>query len=333
MHELIYVIAGKDTSLVNAECEKLLEKLLQPQQKATGLFTADPVSASASEVLDELRTAPFLTDKRVVIIKNADDFISNNRQLLEKYFDNPCSTGVLILTVSSWAENTKLAKKLPAVGKLISIIQPKSWQLPQYLERYAADAHGKKLTKDAAQLLIELTGDELTRLYSEIDKLALFAGDEKIITVNHIESLIGHNRIFDAFEVIDAITAGNINKAVARLRNMFAEEKNAEYTVVGAFAFHFRRLFEAKALLEKGFSPDEIAKRLRIWKDKDSFFPQVRKMSLKQAGSILQKLAEIDFEIKTGQTQAEVAIEQLVLTLPLQIKSSIPAQPRPGYSP
>ena len=311
----IYVIAGKEPSLVTAEAEKLLDELLEPQQKTTGLFNADPDKVALAEVLDELRTTPFLTEKRVVLIKNADKFISENRDLLEKYFDNPCPTGILFLTVTTWQANTRLAKKLTRVGKLISVTQPKPWQLPSRLTEYADDAHDKKLTKDTAQLLIELTGDNLTRLYSEIDKLALFADTEKSITTSHVESLIGHNRLFNAFAVIDAILAGNAAQAANRLRNMFAEDKSTEYTVVGAFAFHFRRLFNAKVLLEKGLRQDEIIKKLRIWGNKNALFAQLRKMSLKQIGNNLQQLAATDYAIKTGRTKPQVAIEQLVLKL------------------
>ena len=313
-HELIYVIAGKEDSLVSAECDKLLEQLLEPQQRAVGLFNADPAQVSVCDILDELRTAPFLTEKRVVLIKGADDFVSKNRQLLEKYFDNPCRTGQLVLTITSWPSQTKLAKKLPNVGKLIKVAQPKRRQLPDHLIKYTSDAHDKKLTKPAAEFLIELTGDNLPRLYSELDKLALFAHTDKAIIPRHIESLIGHNRLFNAFAVIDAITAGNIAQAVDRLRNMFTD-KSAEYTVIGAFAFHFRRMFNAKVLLEKGVRPAEVAKSLRIWNNKDSFFSQLHKMTLKQLGENLQQLAATDFEIKTGRTKAKVAAEQLVLRL------------------
>ncbi len=313
-HELIYVIVGKD-SLVNAECDKLLEKLIEPEQRATGLFRADPAEVLVSDVLDELRTVPFLTERRVVLVKGADKFISENRQVLEKYFDNPCPTGIFILTVSGWPSKTKLAKKLAKVGRLLTVKQPKRWQLPGRLVEYASDGHGKNLTKEAAELLIELTGEELGRLYSETDKLALFADTEKAITVRHVELLIGHNRIFNAFSVIDACLAGNVAQAVERLRNMFAEDKSAEYTTVGAFAFHFRRMFNAKVLLEKGIQPAEISNRLRIWGNREGFFAQLRKMTLHQIGSILQRLAAIDYAIKTGRTKAEVATEQLVLQL------------------
>ncbi len=311
----IYVIAGKEESLVNEKCREMLDELVEPSERATGLFNADPKEVTAADILDELRTAPFLTDKRVVVIKGADDFISNNRELLEKYFDNPCPTGIFILTVNSWPGNTRLAKKLPKVGKLVSVAQPKAWQLPSRLIQYASDAYSKNLSKDTTELLVELVGDDLVRLYSEIDKLALFADSEKTITTGHVEKLIGHNRIFGAFAVIDKCLAGNAGAAVERLRNMFASDKSTEFTVVGAFAYHLRRMFNAKVLLEKGVRQAEITNQLRIWGNKDSFFAQLRKMSLKQIGDGIQQLAGIDYAIKTGQTKPQVAIEQLVLRL------------------
>ena len=313
--ESIYVIAGKDESLVNAQCQELVDKLIEPSQRATGLFNADPKEITAADVLDELRTLPFLGDRRVVVIKGADDFVSKNRELLERYFDNPCPTGILVLAVNSWPSNTKLAKKLSRAGKLIRVTQPKAWQLPGRLTQYAKDAHSKRLSKEAAELLVELVGDELVRLYGEIDKLALYTDSQKTVTVEHVEKLIGHNRLYNAFAVIDTCVAGDAGRAVERLRNMFASDKSAEYTVVGAFAYHFRRMFNAKVLLNQGLNTVEIAKRLNIWGNKDSFFAQLRKMTLKQIGDILQHLAETDYTIKTGKTTPEVAIEQLILKL------------------
>ena len=315
MDELIYVIAGKDDSLVNAYCSRLLDKLLEPSQRITGLFDAEAATVMVSEVLDELRTSPFLTDKRVVLVKDADKFISENRELLEKYFDNPCRSGRLIFTVRTWDARTKLARKLTVAGKLINAIQPKGRELSQRLIKYASEAHDKRLAQDESRLLIELAGDELPRLYSEIDKLALFADTEKVITTKHIESLIGHNRLFNAFAVIDAVIAGNIGIAVERLRGMFAQDKSAEFSVVGAFAYHFRRMFNAKVMLDKGVRQKEITDKFRLWSYKDNFFEQLRKKSLKQIGQYLQQLAQTDYAIKTGRTKAPVAMEQFILQL------------------
>lgn len=315
MGEQIYVIAGKEESLVNARCQELIDRLVDPQDRMTGLLSADGDQVSISDVLDELRTAPFLTGRRVVAVKGADDFISKNRQALENYFDKPSPTGILVLTVGSWPKQTKLARKLAKIGTLIEVSPPKRHELPKYLIEYAQRTSKMKLDRPAAEMLIELVGEDLTLLYNEIDKLALFARDEKTITSQHVESLAGHNRIFGAFEVIEAMIAGNPLQAIRRLRNMFEEDKSAEYTVVGAFAYHLRRMFTAKAMLEKGAGPGDVAGELRIWNNKERFFTQLKQTSLEQLGKYIEQLAAIDYAVKTGQAKTQVAMEQLVLKL------------------
>jgi DNA polymerase-3 subunit delta len=312
---LVYIIAGDEPSLVNAKYAELIDQLISPQERDTGLLLPDADRVVISEILDELRTLPFLTKRRIVALRNADKFISNNREALERYFESPCPTGILIMTVSTWPSNTRLAKKLPGIGTLVEVESPKGQDLTNRLIDYARDAHSKGLDNRTAELLIELAGDNLTRLYTEIDKLATYAGNEKAITTAHVESLIGRNREFDAFEVIESCLQRKTGPAIERLRKMFAEDKSAEYTTIGAFAFHIRRMFTAKKLLLEGHSQYDVAGKLRIWNNKESLFAQLKRLSLKQIGDQIQRLAETDYAIKRGQAQPRIAIEQFVLQL------------------
>jgi DNA polymerase-3 subunit delta len=310
----IYVIHGSDGGLVGRRYQELIDQGLEPEQRSMGLLALDGKDAAIAQVLDELRTSPFLTPRRVVAVREADDFVSKNRPLLEGYFDAPSPSGVLVLCVETWPSNTRLAKKLISVGELISVEPPKPWEMSAALIQYATQRHTKKLDKGASDLLVELTGDDWGRICNEVDKLAVFIDQERVITVEHVESLAGHNRLFGAFDVIDRVTRGQTGMAIQQLRAMFDQDKGAEYTVVGAFAFHVRRLFQAKALLLKGANQATVAKELRLfWKVKDAFMAQVQRLTLEQISGLLQRLGEIDFQIKTGQTRAEVAIEQLVL--------------------
>lgn len=311
----IYVITGKDESLVGAECDRLVDKLVDPAERTTGLINADANTASAAEIMDELRTLPFLTSRRVVVLRKADKFISNNRELLESYFDNPSPTGILIMTVDSFDSRTRLAKKLPKIGKLISIDQPSSAQLPCRLRQYASEAHAKTLQNQSAELLIELVGEDLSRLYGEIDKLAIFSADDKNITPEHVNSLVGHNRAFDAFDVINSVLKSDTARAIDQLRRLFNQDRNAQYTFVGALAYHLRRMFTAKAMLLKGQTQWEVGKSMRIWRNADEFFAQLNKTSLAQIGSYIKRLAQADYEIKTGRADAKSAAEQFVLAL------------------
>jgi DNA polymerase III subunit delta len=325
----IYVISGNDAGLVGQRCQELIDELLDPDQRALALFSVDGKEATAAQVLDEIRTLPLLTQRKVVVVRDAGGFVSANREILEGYFDAPCPSGVLVLTVETWQSNTKLAKKLAAAGELISVAAPKPWEMPAALVDIAAKRHAKKLAQDAADLLVQLIGDDWAQVCNELDKLALFVDQEKVISADHVEQLAGHNRVFGAFDVIDGLTSGDLGQAIQRLRAMFDQDKTAEYTVVGAFAFHVRRLFQAKAMLSKGANPAAVAKELHLfWKVKDSFMAQVQRLSLEQIASLLSTLAEIDYQAKTGQAKAEVAIERLVLTMGRMVRPQI-GRPNP----
>ncbi|MBN1123920.1 MAG: DNA polymerase III subunit delta [Sedimentisphaerales bacterium] len=310
-----YVIAGKEPFLVARQWEQLLDRLLPLEQRAMCLYQPSSDNVTLSEVLDELRTLPFLAERRVVLLKEADSFVSEHREALERYLESPSSTGVLVMTVGTWRKNTRLAKKVTQLNGLIEIEEIKPWHMPQYAMKVAKKEFTKDLSTAAAQLLVELVGDDPGRISSEIEKLAIYIGQRPAITSEDIESLIGHNRTFGAFTVIDSIIAGNTTEALRRLRNMFSSDKNAEYMVVGAFAFHIRRMFSAKALLNKGVGPTQVASQCKIWNARDQFFRQIQSFQLGQIGGLLVRLAWIDHAVKTGRTSAPLAMEQFVLDL------------------
>jgi DNA polymerase-3 subunit delta len=217
--------------------------------------------------------------------------------------------------MSTWPSNTKLAKSLPKVGQLIEVGELKSGFLVSYIQNYAREQHKKNLSVNGAQMLIELSGDEPGILRCEIDKLAAYVDSAKNITEKDISELVGRNRVFDAFEVIDSMMAGDTGRALEQLRVMFGADKEAEYKVVGAFAWHFRRMFSAAALMQKGERQDMAARKLNIKWNQQEFFNIIKKTGLKRIGDLLRQLAEIDYQIKTGKATAQTAIESMIVEL------------------
>jgi DNA polymerase-3 subunit delta len=331
-NEHVFVIAGDNPSLVNAKYVELIEQLIPHEERDMGLLSLDADKAIIGEVMDELCTLPFLTKKRVVALRNADKFISGhgeedeqdkqdkhggltNREILEKYFDKPCPTGVLVMTVSKWASNTTLAKMLPKIGTLIKVESPKGKEVRQLLIAYAQDKHSKRIEYGAVDLLVELAGEDISRLYTEVDKLATYAMNEKFITIAHVEAIVGRNRLFDAFKVIDACLQQNAAEAVERLRKMFADDKSAEYTTLGAFAYHFRRMFNVKKMIQEGMNEYQVSQKIWMGYNKDAQFALLRRLTIKQIGDQMLQLAETDYAIKRGQVQPRNAMEQLVLRM------------------
>ncbi len=313
----IYIICGQDTYLVGIQCERLLDSLVSPQQRAMAVWQPAAKEAQGADALDELRTLPLLAPVRIVLIKDAEPFIKANAELLEKYLDNPDPSGVLILTVNSWDKRLRLAKKVAGSDcvLLTEVAAIANNKLPGYAADYARQRYGVKIDGQSASLLVELTGDEPGRILRQIDNLALYVHPAKSIRVQDIEKLVGQDRMFNAFEVIDAVCAGQCGLALDRLRRMFEQNRDSEYTVVGAFAFHFRRLFRAQTLLDKGQSRQQIVKILNLRAYIDRFFQQVQVLGLEKAAAVLVQLGRIDFGNKTGQTNVTTAMERLVIQL------------------
>jgi DNA polymerase-3 subunit delta len=277
------------------------------------LYEPRATEAQVSDILDELRTLPFLASKRIVLIKDAEPFVRANADALVSYLGDMSPSGVLILTVSSWDKRTRLHKKFQKTGGLIEVGKLYSNQLPGYITSYAQQTHAIGLEGQTSRFLVELVGDDPGRLCREMDKLAVYVAPRKTISPQDIESLIGHNRMFDAFGVIDSVSSGQMGPAISRIRNMFAMDKSAEYSVVGAFAYHFRRLFRAKALISKGVSPQQAASKTGVRYKQNEFLQQVGRLSLVQIGGVLAELGRIDFGMKTGHSTASIAIERLII--------------------
>ncbi len=314
-----YVIVGKDSFLVNKECEQVLSTLMDEDERDMSMYSVDAGKADIKDVLDELRTLPFLAKKRVVVIRQADKFVTAYRRQLEHYFENPSKRGVLVMTVSTWQKNTILAKLIAKRGKTITVKEVNRRNLADYAAGFAKEEHKKNLSKSAAQLLVEVTGDELSMVCGEVSKLAAYVGNSPQITAEDVAKLCGSNREFDLFSAIDEMTRGNTAAAVGKLRNMFAADKDAEYTVVGGLAFHFRRMFKAKVMLTEGTPANIIANQLRIFGDRNAFFNQLKRWQLATIASIIEALARIDYQAKTGQARTAVEVEQLIMKVSMKL--------------
>lgn len=300
----VYVVFGKDRTAILDEIDRITELVLAGADRQLSLSIYDGSAVSLADVLDELRTLPFLSARRLVIIKQADAFISENRKHLERYLDSPSSTGVLLLAPKSFASSTRLAKRTAKVGKVISFELLKGHRLCSYLADYAARRYGLVLTGGVAELLIDLVGPDSGILRSHIDKLAAYlsgpAGKTKKITAEHVNLLVGSSRHDNIFVVIDAMTSGDSAGALAGLDRLFRADRDAKYKAVGAFAWHVRRLYEARILLEASVGESAILQRVRVWSHQREFIRQVRRLRLDRIGDMLVVLANIDYISKTG---------------------------------
>lgn len=314
----VYAVFGSDDYLRQQSVERVKAAVLgedgdAASSGAVAEFSGD--NARLADVLDECRTASLLAPLRLVMVRDADDFVSENREALEKYLQSPCPTGILLLVCKSWKSTTRLYKLVEKIGRNIPCDTPKGQALPGWVASRAQEAHGVRLDPQSARRLVELVGPQLGLLDMELGKLATFVHPRTAVRIEEVEELVGASRAEKVFVITDAVAAGDAAAALTLWDQVISTDRDAEYRAIGGLAYAFRRLAEAKRLVVQGLSPFEAAKSVGIWTDPGQLKRQLDRFSLRQWQNILVKLLSIDVGAKTGLGSVRSAVEKFIAEL------------------
>jgi DNA polymerase-3 subunit delta len=271
--------------------------------------------ATYAAVVDELQTVPFFGEHRLVVVENADPFVTRYRATLEKLVADLPATGVLVLDVKSWPRTTRLAKLVDAKATIECKAPPAS-RLPQWCVQWAAARQQKQLTALAAALLVELAGPEMGLLDQELLKLALYVGDRKRIDEKDVDMLVGRSRAENTWKIFDAIGAGQPGDALTLLDRLLDQGEDP-HRLLGAFSSQLRRLAQAARLTQQG-RPVVVALE-------EAGIPpfgvrageqQLRHLGVRRAARLYDWLLEVDLGVKGGsQLSPRTLLERLVLRL------------------
>src|SRR5262245_17645752 len=123
----VCVLFGDEPLLKRESLDRLRAAVLTGDEGDLSLATFDGDRSELREVFDELATVSmFGGGRRIVVVDEAETFVSEYRDTLEDYVDKPRSRSVLVLTVDSWPANTRLYKKLATTGLQINCNLPKN---------------------------------------------------------------------------------------------------------------------------------------------------------------------------------------------------------------
>jgi DNA polymerase III subunit delta len=307
----VYVIHGKDPYLVADARRKILADVLGEADPQLCVTTFED-SAELRDVLDELRTLPFLAPHRVAVIRNAEAFVSAHRDKLEDYFDNPAETGTLVLEVGTWNKSTKLAKKLPSVGELIACESPAGRDLVDWIITRVAE-QGMKIEQAAANLLAQAVDDDLGQAASEVEKLCLYAAGNNAITARDVTDIVTARISPEAFALVNAIIAAPPSAALEELDRAMTT-RGAEFAILGQLGWHVRRALQVAQAINDGQSPTAACKANKVWYDQDRFLAMLRRRGMRALQQDMRRLLQADLSMKSGR-DARSAMQELVVQL------------------
>lgn len=261
--QAVYVLAGEERLLKTEALERIRHLALGTAEADYALSSYSGDDVTLADVRAELETLPFLAPRRLVVIRDADAFVTRYREGLENYFQRPSPHGVLVLDVKSWRSNTRLAKLLPAQGLVecsVPEYQAGQRQVRAWLMQRAGTRHGKKLQPQAADRLLLYHGLDLGILDQELAKLAVYVGEAGEISPEAVQTLSGRSREAEVWPILDLLSRGD-RAGSLRLLGQLLDQGNEPLQVLGAFSWHLRRLAQVHRLRQQGLSVLAAAKQ------------------------------------------------------------------------
>jgi DNA polymerase-3 subunit delta len=328
----VVAVSGDDVYLKFEVIAALRRQVLSSHDSEFSLTSLAGSTASLREVFDALATVSlFGAGRRLVVVEDADSFVSQFRGELEDYVARPAKGSVLVLDVQSWPANTRLAKAVAANGLAVECKSPNERQTKSWLTARAKAMHNLRLDPAAADAILELLPPELGILAQELDKLALVVGENCTIDTSLVRENIGGWRTRVVWDMIDAVADGDAAKALMQLdRLVAAGEKphgllpqmasslkkfDTATRLVEAAETDRRRLPLREALSQSGVPPFKLSESER----------QLRRIGRHRAKRLTEWLLAADLAVKghnSADDRARVEIERLIVRLSPQAAGS-----------
>jgi DNA polymerase-3 subunit delta len=307
----ICVVYGKNAYARRQALERIIERELTGGDPALNLRRVDGDDAVLAEVLDDVRTFSMLGDRRVVVVNEADDFISKNRAALERYVSAPADSGCLVLVCNAFDARTRLYKAVKQAGDLVECKPLQSAGVIPWLVSTARETHGKQMGRQAAAELCEHVGNSQEALDAELVKLSLYVADRAEITTDDVSAVVGRYREQNVFAVMDAIAAGDTETALREWQRVLATDRAAPARAIGGLAWGLRRLIDARRRLDQGVRLEALARE--NWTDVNVFRRRMQHANLRQLQDRLGDLLNADLQSKTGLGTVERTIERFIV--------------------
>lgn len=315
----VYAVVTAERLLRDGALDGILSALTEDMD-SLGPTRVDGARAELCDVLDELRTMSLLGGRRIVIVDDADPFITAHRQALEKYCTSPADSGSLILLCNSMPTNTKLYKIIAKTGNVSRIEAPKGRRVVSWIQDQARSQYGKRLSGPAAQRLFDHVGGSLGMLDAELSKLVTYIGDRDEISPSDVAALTGRHREEKVFAVTDAMDVGDVAGALGYWRQVLATDRAAPARALAGLAWSVRRLLDVSRQWKGGVNIQTLARTM--YTD-----PQVLRERLQRSGPEQLELRQKDLlvaeiEVKTGLTTVESAVEKFIVKHTVVLKAS-----------
>ncbi|MBQ3115429.1 MAG: DNA polymerase III subunit delta [Clostridia bacterium] len=285
----VYIFEGEDAFFRQRGLELIKKRYLSEPELNLTNFDGEP---SVSDLIASLNGYPFMSEKRVTVVKEFYPKQNYFKSGLKDYLDAPSNTAILVILNQNKSDAFKKFDKVCVVDC--------SKADASILSRWVkGECTRNNVTIDSqtARLLSEYCLSDMTRIEKETEKLVSYAGSGGVIDKNVLDQMVVRDVEYQIYNMTEYIAKKKVDLALAVVTDMLSKGEPAQKILVSVYNY-FRRLLLV-AISDK--TVDEYVTLLGIKdfavrkaKEQAKMFT---KRSLKRA---VDMLTDFDYKIKSG---------------------------------
>lgn len=324
----VYLVYGGESFLESELLRALRDAIVRPQTEAFNYHVIEPRADQLAVALDTAQTMPFFDERRLVIVRDCPAFMPPRRRQDEAqeetaqeagvepllaYLKRPVETTCLVFTMGNVDNRKKTTKAAMAAGAVVECRPLKDVDVVLWVQERVTK-HGKKMSGEAARILVEKVGTDLRSLDSDLSKLALFAEGAREITVTHVQQAVSGTAETEIYKLTEAIMLKQRGQAVRHLASVL-QQVDHPLQILAAITNQFRLLLVIQALVRRGVSLREGPGLAKIHPYRYQILSrQVMKFSRPELVHAMERLLESDLAMKSGH-DPRLTLEALVVEL------------------
>jgi DNA polymerase-3 subunit delta len=294
----VYLLTGSDRPKIVRALRRLRDRIgddAVEQLSAREISGAEAVAACNALGL-------FAGGGRLVVVDEVERWKAADLKEVTVYLASPSPETVLALVAEEIKTDSALAKVCAKVGDILMYDVPKK-KLPEWVGEQFARL-GASADRDACRALLELVGDNLDELTSEVEKLTTWA-DGQQIGIREVEELSAGRAETSIFALSDAWGRRDVGAvltaAESRLERSDRPRSVELPRIVGLLVNHIGRVRACQTLAAEGLGAREAASRLKMHPfAAEKAFAQARNFTTEELEDAVVRLARLDHAIKGG---------------------------------
>ncbi|MBL7776715.1 MAG: DNA polymerase III subunit delta [Chitinophagales bacterium] len=297
----IYFLCGEEPYFIDQIADWIEAHALNDMEKAFNQTVLYGKDTNARQIVETAGRLPMMAERQVVIVREAQALSIKEEEEAQylRYIKNPVKSTILVF---AWKHGKPDGRKQfgKEMQKAAVYVESKPLyenQVAPWIKQWLAERKFK-IEEHAAELLVEFTGTDLSKISNELEKLLINPPAGGLITVEHIENGVGISKDFNVFEFSKAIRNRQVSKAQQIATYFKANPKNGPFVLIlGTLHTDFVRLYQMHFL--KGALDKEVASAIGV----NPFFIKdyktaVNNYTLAKIEQVFHLLKEYDLRFK-----------------------------------